>query len=549
MTRGVRSFKRWMKSNGIEYSDALDLCIGQGNSVAGIGVRALCDLKEGDLIATIPKKACLTITNTAASYFIQKAGLGGVLGLAVALMYERSKGPSSPWYAYLQLLPYQECVPLVWSVDEVDTLLAGTELHKVVNEDMQFLREDWEESIAPLTVSYPSEFRRDWFSVEQYFAAKTLVESRAFEVDDYFGFGMVPLADLFNHKTAAEDVHFTSESNVDDSDIDTPEASLVDEEHNGDSPNEISDFAISKERDDASLYSGLNENGIDDIQDTFLSSNLGSNNEVLEMILVKDVKAENEVFNTYGTLSNAALLHRYGFTEPDNPFDIINIDFDLVIDCCLLLFSRRHLRVRVALWRRLGCAGCSSQDCEYFEVSANGTPQLELLLLLYIIHLPDEVYQRLDCASPQHCQSITDVKKFVYFASQGFEVVPSLHKNKKRGPNYCIETNENKLRKSGCNKKLKIGEDGDAFKSDEWLLTSSVCQCLILLADKRDRLYGSSSLKRDLEFLKTCVSTEHPKLFNAMSLRVSERSILQSLRLYALKAKSANKVNCNSYRK
>ncbi|THG00914.1 hypothetical protein TEA_001317 [Camellia sinensis var. sinensis] len=37
-------------------------------------------------------------------------------------------------------------------------------------------------------------------------AERTLREHK----DDYYGFGMVPLADLFNHKTGAEDVHFTS---------------------------------------------------------------------------------------------------------------------------------------------------------------------------------------------------------------------------------------------------------------------------------------------------------------------------------------------------
>ncbi|KAH9329024.1 hypothetical protein KI387_001132, partial [Taxus chinensis] len=387
----------------------------------------------------------------------------------------------------------------------------------VVKEDIQFLQEDWESSIAPLVTSDPSEFPREWFSVEHYFAAKTLVGSRAFEVDDYHGFGMVPLADLFNHKTAAEDVHFTLESNTDGSDIDSTETSLVDEDCS-DSLNEISDSVSSKD-DDASLSSGLNRSDINHIKGTLYSSSSASNNEVLEMILVKEVKAENEIFNTYGTLSNAALLHRYGFTEADNPFDIINIDFDLVIDCCLLSFSSRYIRFRVALWRRLGCAGCSSQDCEYFEVTASGEPQLELLLLLYIIYLSDEVYQKLDRAGPQHCQSLVDVKQLIYTANHDFEVASSHYMEKKKGTNYSVGSNGDKLHKHNCIKKSKIGEDGDVTDSDEWLLTSSVRQCLILLADKRDRLYGSSSLKEDLELLQTCVCREHPKLFYATSLR------------------------------
>lgn len=548
MSRAERAFKRWMKANGIDYSDALELCIGHGFSVSGSGVRALCDLKEGDLIATIPHKACLTIRTSATSPMIEEAGLGGTLGLAVALMYERSKGPSSPWYGYLQLLPHHECVPLVWSLDEVDTLLVGTELHKAVKEDMQFLQEDWEESIAPLVSSNPSEFPREWFSVEQFFAAKTLVESRAFQVDDYHGFGMVPLADLFNHKTAAEDVHFTSASHVDSSDVDHPGAFPIDDESSDDSYSEISDRVSSKEGD-SSLYPGADGNEITDMKGTHLFSSSESNDNFLEMILVKNVKAGDEVFNTYGTLSNAALLHRYGFTEPENPFDIVNIDLDIVMDCCLLYFSSRYVRFRVAFWRRLGCVGCSSQDSEYFEVSASGKPQLELLMLLHIINLPDDLYQSLYYAAPQHSQSLDDAKKLLYITTNGFEAMHSHSKDTKKRPNHCIVPKGNKLGKGICTKKIKFGEDGNVGESDEWLLTSSVCQCLLLLADKRDRLYGSGSLNEDLEHLRTFLCAEHPKLFHALSLRVSERSILQRLRLYAGKACEGNKAKYKSCRK
>lgn len=38
------------------------------------------------------------------------------------------------------------------------------------------------------------------------------------------------------------------------------------------------------------------------------------------------IKGE-EVMNTYGQLSNAALLHMYGFTERDNPHDEVHYIF------------------------------------------------------------------------------------------------------------------------------------------------------------------------------------------------------------------------------
>ncbi len=129
--RKLRAFIRWMRENGIEYSDALAFHEGDKTVAADIGVKALYDLKEGDLIATIPKEACLTVKTSQAAAMIDEAELGGDLGLAVAVMYERSKQQFSKWYGYLQLLPFRQSLPIVWSLIEIDSLLAGTELHKV----------------------------------------------------------------------------------------------------------------------------------------------------------------------------------------------------------------------------------------------------------------------------------------------------------------------------------------------------------------------------------------------------------------------------------
>lgn len=116
-----------MTANHIKYSDALDLVELEDGSIC---VKSNCDLKEGDLAATIPKQACLTIRTSGAAAMIEAAGLDGYLGLCVAVMYERSLGSESPWAGYLQILPLSESLPLLWTLDEVDSLLRGTELHK-----------------------------------------------------------------------------------------------------------------------------------------------------------------------------------------------------------------------------------------------------------------------------------------------------------------------------------------------------------------------------------------------------------------------------------
>ena len=117
-----------MKSKGLEWSDALEFV---DTPEEGVEVRALCQLKEGDVVAKMPKEACLTTKTSGARKIIEEAGLDGHLGLAFAIMYERSLDGDSPFAGYLQLLPHQECVPIVWTLDEVNELLCGTELHLV----------------------------------------------------------------------------------------------------------------------------------------------------------------------------------------------------------------------------------------------------------------------------------------------------------------------------------------------------------------------------------------------------------------------------------
>jgi SET domain-containing protein 6 len=191
--RRLRAFKRWMKREGIECSDALDLTV---STSQGLAIRALADLKVGDAVARIPKLTCLTIMTSGARDMIQGAGLDGSLGLAVAVMYERSLGEQSPWAPYLAALPEQEPIPLVWSADEVEELLRGTELHETVKEDRGVMWEDWKESIEPLLPQIGSEFR-SFFGFQHYLAARTLIASRSFQIDDhYHGVGMVPLADM-----------------------------------------------------------------------------------------------------------------------------------------------------------------------------------------------------------------------------------------------------------------------------------------------------------------------------------------------------------------
>jgi len=347
-----------------------------------------------------------------------------------------------------------------------------------VKQDREFLCEDWKECIEPLISSGGLDIRPDDFSLDKYFSAKTLVSSRSFQIDSYHGFGMVPLADLFNHKTDGEHVHFTSAS--DDSDSD------------GEDHDEQSDASA----DDRST--------IENPTSSPSGSRVGD--EDLEMIVVRDAGEGEEVYNTYGTMGNAALLHRYGFTELDNQYDIVNIDLAMVTKWCTSIFSGRHARARVSLWRNLGYSGCTSQDAEYFEISYDGEPQPELLILLYIITLKPDVYDKLisvahGLVGDEEHDTIRNVAKFV------------------------------KVTNSTQSSELNGLEDLPDVK--RLLHSESICSALLSLADMRESLYGSNTLKDDEEKLRACCIVSERKLYHSLVLRVSERRILYRLRKYA----------------
>lgn len=202
-----------------------------------------------------------------------------------------------------------------------------------------------------------------------------------------------------------------------------------------------------------------------------------------------------QVFNTYGTLSNAALLHRYGFTEENNPYDIVNIDIELVLQSSSAWYTKRYIRSRLALWKKLDP---SRQDTEYFEISSEGEPEQELLILLYILSIPDEVKDQLEFATSM-------------------------------GSNLVNLSSESAL----------IFKTREETRKD--LLTGRVRNALLSIADLRESYYNSNSLQHDLEVKRSCCPIKDKKMYHSVMLRISERNILQKLRLYAAAGKASSR--------
>ncbi|KAG0592846.1 hypothetical protein KC19_1G284400 [Ceratodon purpureus] len=295
-------------------------------------------------------------------------------------------------------------------------------------------------------------------------------------------------------------------------------------------------------------------------------ANWEGSSDVLEMIMVKDVAKGSEIYNTYGSLSNAGLLHRYGFTEPDNPFDIINVDLALVIDVCGRISSTRHVRRCLALWRKAGCAPCSSQGAEYFEFSVDGKPQAELLVLLYLIHAPEATQDKVEkqardwnadeveLSDDEEIERVSSAA--VYKLAKVLGWTSKLQKksnSRKRSRDGLASSLLEGTTPNGNNKRMTPQRSSVAPREedpnpswltdfDKWLLTKLVSTSLLAVVTERDSIYPEvstmsseklaggpprSTLEEDVAFLKTVDSKTDPKLYHALFLRISERTILK----------------------
>ncbi|KAJ2663173.1 hypothetical protein IWW48_001494 [Coemansia sp. RSA 1200] len=358
----------------------------------GYGVIARRDLRDGEPLVVIPKSAVLSAATSALASLLFEEQIGDTLALHMTIMYEMSQGRQSPWYGYLQSLPECADVPLLWDV-ESRKWLRGTDALRMAEKDEAGLKRDFgrlQDVVARNPLIFISQNDIAWDDYKCFLRIASLASSRAFLVDVHRGSSMVPFADIFNHKTNSENVHIESEEMVcplcgeafgcehtagmesdaedenedgDDSDIDddvsmASEHSHGDADSNGgsgwedDSDHEEEEEGYSDEEDEEpgeELPLLLDENSNPIADDTHPSQRqVDSQSEsdkdededddedemidTLDIVVFKPCKAKHEVFNTYGKHSSAALLHRYGFCDTNNPFDSVSLDTEQVLN-------------------------------------------------------------------------------------------------------------------------------------------------------------------------------------------------------------------------
>lgn len=344
------------------------------------------------------------------SNLIDDADFEGMLALALAYMYERSIGPASPWYEYLETIDQTTLAeenPRFWSAEDQE-LLTGTELYyhtlKVEEDDVA---EIYKFDVLPflernnLFVDQP-EYR----TLECYRDSLLAVASRAFDVDVFHGLSLVPGACLFNH-AENEDIHFEVQSQVcpicgspglcehsmsklegvnsdeeddseDDSDdndedeempdvqnakVKQPKHSETIEEQEDEELNEdglSSSFEISEDEYDDG-FEDIDENEEEDGDAEFEGDEDDEEQEeaydddedladTCDMVTIRHIPAGKEVFNTYGELSNHFLSSRYGFALWGNIYETVGLSPE--VSEYIASKGSNDLKQRLAWWVR-----------------------------------------------------------------------------------------------------------------------------------------------------------------------------------------------------
>lgn len=274
----ARALRTWMLERGARFFDDPGTAV-RGDARRGRRVEAAGRGRAGGTLCVVPRTCCLT---TATSALRSARGRGGwrafdaleEVGLVGAVAHERRLGERSAFAPYLRTLPARETLPGCGGVDGVASeALIGTSVGYVLEEDRRLMKEDHER----LLEWYSSCEDAEPPTFDEFLQAASLVASRAFFIGHDVGQGMVPFADLFNHRGFGQ------------SHIGVRGCRLADAEQ------DVKD---------------VDADGADEDED--------EEQDAVRIFLVRDIESGEELFNTFGDYhDNAALYVKYGFVERD----------------------------------------------------------------------------------------------------------------------------------------------------------------------------------------------------------------------------------------
>eukprot|EP00455_Lapot_gusevi_P007602 TRINITY_DN1323_c0_g1_i7.p1 TRINITY_DN1323_c0_g1~~TRINITY_DN1323_c0_g1_i7.p1 ORF type:complete len:606 (+),score=159.43 TRINITY_DN1323_c0_g1_i7:81-1820(+) len=321
-------FVEWMQLNGFNLHPSIR-CVHL--PFQGRCVMAESEVKKGEVLFEIPHPMVLSPRTSDIAEKLSYSELNGWNALAVAMMREYILGVNSKWAPYLNILPRHFEMPLFWPPSlqpspqsSSSTLtssplpsqrseLQGTGLAEQSQDMVDTWYQQYDQQVRPFVELHPDLFPSDQASFHVYQNMIAIIMSYSFT--DVLN----PNPDALNTNTTPQKKTRQVKTPEKESDEEDDEDEEEDEEEEAPTITILAPFA-----DILNHNSRLN------------NARLHFAPDRLQMLAIRNISAGEQVYNTYGKLSNSELLLKYGFVNQDNSV-LDEIRFDLrgdVIEVC-----------------------------------------------------------------------------------------------------------------------------------------------------------------------------------------------------------------------
>ncbi|KAK9764308.1 Ribosomal lysine N-methyltransferase 4 [Basidiobolus ranarum] len=307
-------FINWLKEEGSTISSKIAFK-DYSKEGAGRGVYAVEDIKEEEVLFTLPRTVLLSVKNSELSQKISLAELEGWNPLILCMIYE-SGNANSKWRPYFDILPKEFHTPMFWSEEEQKELTGTGVIDKIGKEQAE---ECFKETILPIIEKHEELFPKGLDYLSLFHRMGSLIMAYSF-IDEAPGESdeesdedeeevegevtMVPMADMLNHKTG------------------------------------------------------------------FNNARLFYEEDRLGMCAIKNIQAGEQIYNTYGDLCSADLLRKYGFVDENNPNDIVEISGEYVVNAYCTEEDDKSDRIDALLDNEI------LDDCFVIEVDGEIPPEM-----------------------------------------------------------------------------------------------------------------------------------------------------------------------------
>ncbi|KAF5787564.1 putative [Fructose-bisphosphate aldolase]-lysine N-methyltransferase [Helianthus annuus] len=258
---------QWGESNGIK--SRLNIANIEG---AGRGAIASEDLEVGDIALEIPVSVIISedvVRKTSMFPILEK--IEGISSETMLLLWSMKEKHdiNSRFKTYFDSLPETFNTGLNFGIEAIMTL-EGTLLLEEIVQAKEHLRSQYDDLIPSLCKNYPDIFPPELYTWEEFLWACELWYSNSMKImysDGKLKICLVPIAGFLNHSISPHVMHY---------------------------------------------------------------GRVDSTTNSLKFPLVRQCKAGEQCYLTYGNLSSSHLITFYGFLpKGDNPYDVIPLDFDL----------------------------------------------------------------------------------------------------------------------------------------------------------------------------------------------------------------------------